>query len=125
MLELIWPWALALAPLPLIYRWLRKPADVRMRALRAPLLANAAGASSSAATSSWRRSLLLLVLIVIWLCTLLAIARPVWIGDPVSLPTSGRDILLAVDSKDGQPYSSSIKGRRSKIWQHLPIVSSI
>ncbi len=90
-------WALALAPLPLIYRWLRKPADVRMRALRAPLLANAAGASSSAATSSWRRSLLLLVLIVIWLCTLLAIARPVWIGDPVSLPTSGRDILLAVD----------------------------
>ena len=97
MLELIWPWALALAPLPFIYRWLRKPAEVRMRALRAPLLASAAGGSSSDATSSWRTSLLLTMLAVIWLCTLLAIARPVWIGDPVSLPTSGRDILLAVD----------------------------
>jgi Ca-activated chloride channel family protein len=97
MLELIWPWALALAPLPLLYRWLRKPSEVRMRALRAPLLANAAGTSSSAATSAWRKSLLLLILGLIWLCTLLAIARPVWIGEPVSLPTSGRDILLAVD----------------------------
>ena len=97
MLELIWPWALALAPLPFIYRWLRKPADVRLRALRAPLLANAAGNSGSKATSSWRKSLLLLMLGLIWLCTLLSIARPVWIGEPVSLPTSGRDILLAVD----------------------------
>ena len=97
MLELIWPWALALAPLPLIYRWLCKPAEVRMRALRAPLLANAAGASDSRATSTWRKSLRLLILGIIWLCTLLAIARPVWIGEPVSLPTSGRDILLAVD----------------------------
>ena len=97
MLELIWPWALALAPLPFIYRWLRKPAEVRMRALRAPLLANAAGNSGSKATSSWRKSLLLLILSLIWLCTLLSIARPVWIGEPVSLPTSGRDILLAVD----------------------------
>ena len=68
-----------------------------MRALRAPLLANAAGTSSSAVTSAWRKSLLLLILGLIWLCTLLAIARPVWIGEPVSLPTSGRDILLAVD----------------------------
>lgn len=97
MLELIWPWALALAPLPLLYRWLSKPSEVRMRALRAPLLANAAGTSSSAVTSAWRKSLLLLILGLIWLCTLLAIARPVWIGEPVSLPTSGRDILLAVD----------------------------
>lgn len=97
MLELIWPWALALAPLPLLYRWLRKPAEVQMRALRAPLLAHAAAGSSSIATRSWQKSLLLLALAIIWLCTLLAIARPVWIGEPIALPTSGRDILLAVD----------------------------
>ena len=97
MLELIWPWALALAPLPLLYRWLRKPVQVQMRALRAPLLASAAAGSSSTVSSSWRKSLLLGLLATIWLCTLLALARPVWIGEPVALPTSGRDILLAVD----------------------------
>ena len=97
MLELIWPWALAMAPLPLLYRWLRKPAQVQMRALRAPLLASAAAGSRSTASSSWRKSLLLGLLAIIWLCTLLALARPVWIGEPVALPTSGRDILLAVD----------------------------
>lgn len=97
MLELLWPWILILAPLPLLYRWLRKPADVRLRALRAPLLAQAAGEASSAATSSWRKSLLLLILWLIWLCTLLALSRPIWIGEPVALPTNGRDILLAVD----------------------------
>jgi Ca-activated chloride channel family protein len=97
MLELIWPWILSLAPLPLVYRWLRKPADVRIRALRAPLLANAAGDATTAATHSWRKSLLLIGLTFIWLSTLVALARPIWIGEPVALPTNGRDILLAVD----------------------------
>ena len=98
MLNLLWPWALALAPLPFIYRWLRRPADVKIQALRAPLLAKVAlDDSASIKTSSWQRRLLLIVLSLCWLCALLAIARPVWIGAPVSMPTNGRDILLAVD----------------------------
>jgi Ca-activated chloride channel family protein len=97
MLELLWPWILVLTPLPMLYRWLRKPADVRLRALRAPLLANAAGEASSAATNSWRKSLLLSMLWLIWLSSLIALSRPIWIGEPVDLPTNGRDILLAVD----------------------------
>ena len=98
MLTLLWPWALALAPLPFIYRWLRRPADVKIQALRAPLLAKVAlDDSASIKTSSWQRRLLLIVLSLCWLSALLAIARPVWIGAPVSMPTNGRDILLAVD----------------------------
>mgnify|MGYP006078688579 FL=1 len=98
MLSLLWPWALALAPLPFIYRWLRRPADVKIQALRAPLLAKVAlNDSASMKTSSWQRRLLLIVLSLCWLSALLAIARPVWIGSPVSMPTNGRDILLAVD----------------------------
>ena len=98
MLNLLWPWVLALAPLPFIYRWLRRPADVKIQALRAPLLAKVAlDDSASIKTSSWQRRLLLLVLSLCWLSALLAIARPVWIGAPVSMPTNGRDILLAVD----------------------------
>ena len=98
MLNLLWPWALALAPLPFIYRWLRRPADVKIQALRAPLLAKVAlDDSASIKTSSWQRRLMLIVLSLCWLSALLAIARPVWIGAPVSMPTNGRDILLAVD----------------------------
>ena len=97
MLELTWPWVLALAPLPLLYRWRRTPAETMIRALRAPLLANAAGDAPSARSASWKKTLLLSLLVLTWLSALLALARPVWIGEPVALPTNGRDILLAVD----------------------------
>ena len=113
MLNLLWPWALALAPLPFIYRWLRRPADVKIQALRAPLLAKVAlDDSASIKTSSWQRRLLLIVLSLCWLCALLAIARPVWIGAPVSMPTNGRDILLAVDiSGSMEQEDMTINGR--------------
>lgn len=97
MLELLWPWALILAPLPLLYRWLRKPVDIRIRALRAPLLAKAAAETTTTTTNRLRKSLLLSALWLIWLSALLAASRPIWIGEPVDLPTNGRDILLAVD----------------------------
>jgi Ca-activated chloride channel family protein len=97
MVELLWPWALVMAPLPLFYRWLRKPADIRLRALRAPLLAQAAGEATSATTTNWQKSILLSALWLIWLSSLIALSRPIWIGEPVALPTNGRDLLLAVD----------------------------
>ena len=98
MLNLLWPWALALAPIPFLYRWWRKPATTNTPALRAPILASAAeGNSGSGDSRQWLRQLLLLLLGLCWLSVLLALSRPVWIGEPVALPTDGRDILLAVD----------------------------
>lgn len=98
MLNLLWPWALALAPIPFLYRWWRKPATTNMPALRAPILASAAEGNSGSGDSRQRlRQLLLLLLGLCWLAALLALSRPVWIGEPVALPTDGRDILLAVD----------------------------
>ncbi|XXK44063.1 vWA domain-containing protein [Porticoccaceae bacterium nBUS_17] len=98
MLSLIWPWALALAPLPFIYRWRRKPAETSIRALRAPMLTAAASVEQvSLKATTWRNRLLLILLSLCWLSALLAIARPVYIGEPVALPTEGRDILIAVD----------------------------
>ena len=98
MLNLLWPWALALAPLPFIYRWWRSPAETHVRALRAPLLASAAeGQSASGTGSQWLSRLILLLLSLCWLATVAALSRPLWIGEPVALPTNGRDILLAVD----------------------------
>ncbi len=98
MLNLLWPWALILLPLPFIYRRLRAPAEINIRALRAPLLANAAmGTELSINSNNWRKNSLLLLLALSWIAAVLALARPVWIGEPVAVPTNGRDILLAVD----------------------------
>jgi len=39
----------------------------------------------------------LVLLWLIWLALVGATARPQWTGDPVALPTTGRDLMLAVD----------------------------
>lgn len=98
MLSLLWPWALALAPLPLLYRYWRQPINQTINALRAPaMLAISEPQNSQFKSVSWLKNLLKILLGLCWLCTLLALSRPQWIGDPVALPTSGRDLLLAVD----------------------------
>ena len=97
MLSLLWPWILALAPLPLIYRVLRRPQPLEVAALRAPMLVQAANHQPTIARSQWRKRFLFIALLLCWLSTLVALSQPVWVGEPVAIPTSGRDILLAVD----------------------------
>ena len=97
MLSFLWPWVLALAPLPIVYRWLRAEKPLQVAALRAPMLVAAAENQPIIARSQWRNLLIFLLLWLCWLSTLAALGRPVWVGEPVALPTSGRDILLAVD----------------------------
>ena len=53
--------------------------------------------STSQKHSSWLTNSLKIALFLCWLCSILALSRPQWVGDPVPLPTSGRDLLLAVD----------------------------
>lgn len=98
MLDLLWPWALILAPAPALYRWYRRPINTSARALIAPEMASVADDHAGASHNSrWRQLLLKALLILCWLATLVALSRPMWIGDTVALPTSGRDLLLAVD----------------------------
>ncbi|MBQ0718989.1 MAG: VWA domain-containing protein [Gammaproteobacteria bacterium] len=97
MLSLIWPWMLALAPLPWLYRWWRKPADDTQAALLAPVYAQFGADSLNSPALSRRNWPSLVLLTLIWLACLLAASRPQWIGEPIALPTSGRDLLLAVD----------------------------
>ncbi len=97
MLSLIWPWVLCLFPIPIAYRLLRHPKQASMLALRAPALAAIVGTRNIEQHSNWKKLMLLALLYTCWISALSALARPVWVGEPVSLPTSGRDILLAVD----------------------------
>jgi len=97
MIEWLWPWMLALAPLPLLVRLFTPAASSRDPALRAPFFEEwqSLSAREARGTDTTRAPLLLLWLT--WLLLLVAAARPVWIGEPIELPDSGRDLMLAVD----------------------------
>lgn len=97
MLTFEWPWLFLLLPLPLLYRLYRSKAEVTAPALKAPVYSTFAAQSATAAPSNRWQWLILSLLTIAWVATLLAAARPTWVGDPVALPSSGRDILLAVD----------------------------
>lgn len=97
MIHFEWWWLLAAWPLPLLVRWLAAPASPAHRsALRAPFLEDFAAAGAGAGDRADRRWPVWVALAA-WTALVLAAARPQWLGDPVSLPVSGRDLMMAVD----------------------------
>ncbi len=97
MLHLEWPWVFILLPLPwMVYRFW-PAAKQEDAALLVPFFDRLPAASGLTAKPNGRRWLRLLALCLIWLATLTAAARPMWVGDPIALPASGRDLLLGVD----------------------------
>ena len=97
MIEFQWPWALAFLPLPLLVFFLFKPARHQESALHVPFFKVAAGYESVDRDGSSKSIFRRLTLVAIWCLLVLASVRPEWIGDPIELPTSGRDLMLAVD----------------------------
>jgi Ca-activated chloride channel family protein len=98
MIEWIWPWMLLMLPLPLLIQRLWPPVRTNQPALRAPFFEDWRDLSDNqegVSQSSGR--LASLTLWLLWLCLLLAAARPTWIGEPIELPNTGRDLMLAVD----------------------------
>ncbi len=100
MMSLLWPWMLALVVLPwLIRRWALPAPEQATAALRVPHFRDMVQFQSVRSVENLQRSssTWLWFSMVIWLLLVLAVARPQWVGEPVGLPTSGRDLMLAVD----------------------------
>lgn len=97
MIEFLWPYAALFLPLPILVYIIMPRAESKEPALQVPFFASArgyiAGSAGKGAGSFIRR----LLLILAWSALVLAATRPQWIGEPINLPTSGRDLLLAVD----------------------------
>ena len=96
MFELQWPWLLALLPLPLLIMFLpaQKKEDA---ALRVPFFAEVKALETKTHSLISHKRASALLMWVIWAGLVLAAANPQWIGEPVSIPNSGRDLLIAVD----------------------------
>ncbi|OQW99504.1 MAG: BatB protein [Thiothrix lacustris] len=96
MYEFVWWWLFLLLPLPLLARWLLKPAaQAEGVALKVPFLDDFQQGNKLLGSSQGMLGLLLAS--VAWVMLLAAAARPVWVGDTVAMPVSGRDLMLAVD----------------------------
>lgn len=102
------PWAFLLLPLPYLVHRLAPPAlAAEEAALWVPSLQPFADNRHQLSRRRWPWWLLLPMLLC-WLLLVTATAQPQWLGEPLELPVSGRDLLLAVDlsgSMDTQDFS--------------------
>lgn len=98
MMQLAWPWVLLALPLPWLTRLFLPPTQAaRGGGLRVPFYGALAADSESIASSANGRSWRWWLAWAAYLLLVVAAARPQWVGEPVALPVSGRDLLLAVD----------------------------
>ena len=96
MYELAWWWMLVLLPLPWLVWRFAKPVQQQLGiALKGPFLEDFQQAAVTG--NSLSKRLILGLAIIAWCCLIIAAARPVWVGESVEIPVSGRDLMLAVD----------------------------
>lgn len=94
-LQFLWPWIFVLIPLPwLVRRFTPHTQPSGHAALQIPFLQDLVDMGHSNKRNP-RYALLLGALA--WFALLTAAARPQWVGEPVDLGISGRDLMLAVD----------------------------
>ncbi len=92
-----WPWLLCLLPLPFFVRGLTKARQRQQAALYFPSLDTLIAAQDEQTHRIKKTESAPWWLWLIWLCLVCAATRPQWYSEPISMPTSGRDLLLVVD----------------------------
>lgn len=96
MLEWLWPWVFIAAPVPLLVHRLSRGESLQPAALQAPFAARwknlgAGNTRGRGGRAHWW------LLWLIWMLLITATARPQWIGEPIELPNTGRDLMLGLD----------------------------
>jgi Ca-activated chloride channel family protein len=111
MIQFAWPWMFFLLPLPwFVRRFLPATDPARGAALRVPFLSEFARPGQ--ATRLGHRYWPLWLALSAWILIVVASGRPQWLGAPVSLPVTGRDLVLAIDlSQSMQERDFQIRGQ--------------
>jgi Ca-activated chloride channel homolog len=101
MMTLALPWVLLALPLPLFLALgLPRARREEGAALRFPLDPEVAESMSSQARAAGRIGGIaprLVVAGLAWVLLVIAAARPEWVGEPIRLPVTGRDLMMAID----------------------------
>jgi len=96
MLEWVWPWVFLCAPLPLMIHFFSRGESLQASAVRAPFAARWRNLSGTGRGAQSNRSYWWLLWLA-WMMLIAATARPQWIGEPIELPNTGRDLMLGLD----------------------------
>ncbi len=92
MFEFNWPWLFILLPLPLLIRVFSRAGQPQL-----PLVLPNLPYIDTTTVAATKKPRSMLLLTLVWLCLIVASARPMWIGEPQSIPQQGREMMLAVD----------------------------
>ena len=123
MIEFQWPWVFLLIPLPFLINRLLPRAEIVEAPLFVPFFTAMRNADSATTRLGSRSLWVSLLAIICWLLLVTAASRPQWIGDPVQLPTTGRDLMLAVDiSGSMEAQDIQLEGRNAT---RLEVVKSV
>ena len=96
MIHVEWLWILAALPLPWLTRLLPPVNPHNQAALRVPFIEDFQSDTPEKKiinAKSWPFYLA----IIAWCCLIIAGIRPQWLGEPVEMAVTGRDLMLAVD----------------------------
>ena len=94
MFEFVWPWLFVALPLPLLVYWLPAKQTGPTAALKVPSLEENV---PDATQPKGSKKIVLLLASIAWIALVTAAARPQWLGEPISIPSEGRDLMIAVD----------------------------
>lgn len=124
MIEFAWPYLFLLIPLPwLIYKLMPASVNQKSASLKLSDLSDVAHFKHSSSSSSSK--LKLFIASLAWIALLTAAARPQFIGEPIEIPQSGRDLMLAVDlSGSMQIEDFEINGKHTDRLTALKLIAS-
>ncbi len=98
MIEWIYPWIFLLLPLPLLIQWLWPPAkNHHNAALKVPFFQHLHHFTEAKGEVNKIISGKYWLAYTTWICLILAASNPVWLGQPISVKRTGRDLMLAID----------------------------
>lgn len=108
MFEFAWPWLFLLLPLPWLIQALTPPVSHQRAALSTPFYSELKSTLGTQRSVIRRFNKHTAIYILIWLLVLTAAARPQLHDDLQERPTTGRDLLIAVDLSSSMLYSDML-----------------
>lgn len=123
MIQLLYPMLLVALPIPLVIWFFSKPKQPQLAAIRTPMFSNWNAIQQNQQSSNSKYLFQKLVTFLVWSAIVIACARPQFVGEPIELPTTGRDLLLSIDiSGSMEEEDLKLHGKRAN---RLEVVKSI
>jgi len=97
MINIAWPWVFLLAPLPFLMRMIPAKKQQAGGVLKVPFYREVVSIGGQSAINVKTFDKWFFFFLLIWVLLIIATSRPQWMGDPVALPITGRDLMMSVD----------------------------